>query len=65
MNDPKDTVLRFEYSTNINADPRTIKVNQIVEGSGTQIEFYKVLASSSRLVTPLPTRSASIKVPPM
>ena len=65
MNDTKDTVLRFEYSTNINADPRTIKVNQIVEGSGTQIEFYKVLAGSSRLVPPLSTRSASIKAPPM
>ena len=37
-----DIVLRFEYPTNTNADPRTLRVNQIVEGSAAPSELYKV-----------------------
>ena len=55
-----DIVLRFEYPTNINADPRTVRINQIVEGSQGPIEFYKVPARPAPSSRPRPPRSAHI-----
>ncbi|KAH9853768.1 hypothetical protein C2E23DRAFT_727831 [Lenzites betulinus] len=37
-----DIVLQFVYPNNPNADYRTVNINQIVEGSNTPIELYRL-----------------------
>lgn len=39
-----DTVLRFEFSSNPNADARTVQVLQVIDESGSTAQLYKVCA---------------------
>lgn len=42
-----DLVLRFELSSNPNADARTLQVLQIVDSNTSAVALYKVRASST------------------
>ncbi|RPD61923.1 hypothetical protein L226DRAFT_571316 [Lentinus tigrinus ALCF2SS1-7] len=51
MASSSDLVLRFEFSSNPNADMRTVQVHQIIDESQTPVELYKLHHPNTGLTT--------------